>query len=268
MVAGTDTATLALAEIDRLRAAIKRKKTKQVWANDERALAKATASAWFNAHRQSFPAALSSTSLERVNALYREILDASDRATARAVYNSLLKQLREAIIELRRDGLAITDAGPHSSDLAPDFSPLIGDPQMQEILKDRWRECVQCIEAQAPLAATVMMGGLLETLLLGRINRETNRSPIFTAKCAPRDKTAKTLPLTSWGLKDYIGVAHELKWITVSAKEVADVLRDFRNYIHPHKQHTHGVRLSTEDATLLWGISKSVAVQVLKSCSP
>jgi hypothetical protein len=137
---------------------------------------------------------------------------------------------------------------------------------MRGILGERWKECVRCVEANAPLAATVMMGGLLETLLLGRINRESNQAPIHTAKAAPKDRSGKTLQLREWGLKDYIAVAHELKWITVSAREVAGVLRDFRNYIHPHKQHMHGVNLSRDDAALLWGVSKSIAVQVLKSC--
>jgi hypothetical protein len=139
---------------------------------------------------------------------------------------------------------------------------------MQAILTERWRECIRCIDADAPLAATVMMGGLLETLLLGRINRETNPAPIFKAKAAPKDKAGSTLKLRDWGLADFISVAHELGWITVSAKEVAQVLRDFRNYIHPDKQHRHGVTLTDDDASLFWGVSKSISVQVLKSCAP
>ena len=75
------------------------------------------------------------------------------------------------------------------------------------------------------MAATVMMGGLLEGLLLARVNKEPNQQHIFTAKNSPKDrKTGNPLPLKDWGLKDYIDVAHELKWITVSAKDVGVVL--------------------------------------------
>jgi hypothetical protein len=169
---------------------------------------------------------------------------------------------------LRSDALSVASTSATTTDQVPDFGPFTADAKMQEILRERWQECVRCIEGQAPLAATVMMGGLLETLLLGRINREAKRAPIFTAASAPRDKAGKTLMLQDWGLKDYISVAHELKWITVSAKQVAEVLRDFRNYIHPHKQHMHNVRLTGEDAALLWNVSKSISVQVLKSCTP
>jgi hypothetical protein len=59
-------------------------------------------------------------------------------------------------------------------------------------------------------------------------------------------------------------VAHELGWITVSAKDVGAVLRDYRNYIHPQKQLSHGVQLTPEDATLFWEISKSISRQIVR----
>ena len=190
------------------------------------------------------------------------------RRNTQSTYVSKLKTLRTTLIELRSSALTITTAAIPTTDQPPDFSPLIADMQMREIVQDRWRECVRCIEGDVPLAATVMMGGLLETLLLGRINRETNQGSIYKAASAPKDKAGKTRHMSEWGLKDYISVAHELKWITISAKEVAEVLRDFRNYIHPHKQHSHCVKLSRDDATLFWGISKNISLQVLKSCTP
>lgn len=267
MSAVADTVSAAMNDVDRLRNFLKKSRTKQVRTQEERTLANATASAWFNGHRNRFPATMGDM-LTPAHELYREILNASDRATARSTYVSKLKALRTTLIELRSATLTITAAAMPTTDQPPDFSPLIADIQMREILQDRWRECVRCIEGDAPLAATVMMGGLLETLLLGRINRETNQAPIHKAASAPRDKAGKTRSLGEWGLRDYISVAHELEWITISAKEVAEVLRDFRNYIHPHKQHSHGVKLSKDDATLLWGVSKSISLQVLKSCTP
>ena len=135
---------------------------------------------------------------------------------------------------------------------------------MQEILKRRWIECTACLDAGVPLAATVMMGGLLEGLLLARINQESNQTPIFTAKSAPKDKkTGNPLPLRDWGLSNFISVAHELKWISESAKDVGVVLRDYRNYIHPQKELSHGVDLSPDDALILWGVTKSISIQLL-----
>jgi hypothetical protein len=137
---------------------------------------------------------------------------------------------------------------------------------MQQILKRRWEEVQVCVIGKANLAATVMMGGLLESLLLARINGSPAKAAVFTATAAPRDKkTGKTLPLPDWKLIHMVEVAHELKWITKSAKDVGNVLRDFRNYIHPQKEFTDGVMISSDDASMFWEVTKSITRQVLGS---
>jgi hypothetical protein len=263
-----DAIELALGEVDRLRKLIKKKSTPQVWALDERASAKATALAWFNAHRPNVNLAVASASLQHADSCYRTLLEASDRATSRKTYDSLLKDLRAALIALRSEGIGQPAKTTATSDHAPSFAPLISDPNMQTILSDRWNECIACISVNAALSATVMMGGLLEALLLARVNRESNKAPIFQAKGAPKDKNGQPRQLTEWALKNYIDVGHELGWITVSAKDVGEVLRDYRNYVHPFKQLSHGVRLSTDDALLLWEVSKAITRQVIKSANP
>jgi hypothetical protein len=115
------------------------------------------------------------------------------------------------------------------------------------------------------MAAAVMMGGLLEGLLLARINRESNQQPVFTANGAPKDrKTGNPLLLKDWGLKNYIDVAHELRWISESAKDAGVVLRDYRNFIHPQKELSHGIVLKSDDASILWEVAKSISKQLLK----
>jgi hypothetical protein len=110
-----------------------------------------------------------------------------------------------------------------------------------------------------------MMGGLLESLLLARINNSPDRSAVLTARGAPRDKAEKTVPLSEWKLVNMVEVAHELRWITKSAKDVGDVLRDFRNYIHPHKEYTDGIAILEEDAVMFWEVTKAVTRQLLNS---
>jgi len=122
-----------------------------------------------------------------------------------------------------------------------------------------------CLDGGASLAATVMMGGLLEGLFLARLNRMPNRAPAFKAKSAPRDKANKILLLKDWTLKDYIAVAHELGWITQSAKDVGVVLRDYRNFIHPHKEYSHGVTITPDDTAVLWTVFRSIVVQLLRA---
>jgi hypothetical protein len=103
------------------------------------------------------------------------------------------------------------------------------------------------------------MGGLLESLFLARINREPNQAAVFTATAAPRNtKTGQTLPLKEWGLKDYIAVARELRWIPQSVKDVGEIVRDYRNYIHPQKELSHQIDLTIADAQMFWQVSKAI----------
>ena len=96
-----------------------------------------------------------------------------------------------------------------------------------------------------------MMGGLLEGLFLVRIERLVDKSPVFTANTAPKDRAGKTLDLKEWMLSNYIDVAHELNWISDTYRDVGEILRDYRNYIHPHKEHRHKKKISPADSKVL-----------------
>lgn len=264
MATPTETVSAALAEADRLRKALKKNRGAQVRNRDDLDLVKATVQTWFNTHRKVF--SRESPTLSSADEIYKSLLAASDRATSLAAYDKQLKALRGVLISLR-DSVVGAPSASDISDSPPDFSPL-ANADMQAVLVGRWDECIRCVAASAPMAATVMMGGLLETLLLARINRENDKAPVFTARAAPRDRAGKTLAISDWGLKDFIGVCHELGWISVSASAVAAVLRDFRNYIHPHKQLSHAVHLNDDDAIVFWDVSKTITRQLLKNCPP
>jgi len=255
----------AITEASRLEKVLKAGRPRvQVTLLDERATAKATALAWFD-HKKSILSEMSGADTVLIDDCYKQILEASERAGARNKYLAKVKTIKEGLIRLRTDCAATPISAAPTADVAPNFAPLISDAAMQKILNARWTECVKCIAADLPLSATVMMGGLLEALLLSRINRETDKKSIFTAKTAPKDRSGKTKPLSEWMLKDFIEIVHELGWISVSAKDVGAVLRDYRNYIHPQKQLSHGVHLTPDDAKLFWEISKSMTRQVIAS---
>jgi hypothetical protein len=252
----------AIKEAERIRSVTRKKSLPQV-RGSERDIIRATALTWFQTHRPKLVGICSVVDLRPVDEMYQRIVEASHKSAARSSYVDTLKDISDSLIQLR-SGNVVKLAAAATTDAPPDFSKLISDSAMQAILEKRWTECTVCISYGAPLAATVMIGGLLEGLLLARVNRETNLAPIFTAGAAPRDKQNKTLPLKDWTLQNYIGVAHELKWITVAARDVGVVLRDYRNYIHPQKELSHGVSLTTSDAMILWEIGKSISRQLLK----
>jgi hypothetical protein len=267
---GQGTIEAAVGDVDGLRNILKREKGKQVRSDNERQIIKAIALAWFRRHRPATVAILGDDRVADIDGIYRELIKASGRATTRAKYLDSLKQLRKRLGVLQaEDVITLTAPAPaaqlptRTSDSAPQFAPLISDQNMQAILTQRWKECIICVNSGAPLAATVMMGGLVEGLLLARINQLPNMAPVFTATSAPRDKAGKTLILKEWTLKNYIDVAHELKWITMTAKDIGEVMRDYRNYIHPQKELSHGISLAEGDAQMLWEIAKTMILQIL-----
>lgn len=252
----------AIEEAERIRSVTRRKSLPQV-RGLERDVIRATALTWFKSHRPKLVTICSAADLQPIDEMYQRIVEASHKSAARSGYVDTLKEIHDGLVQLR-SGNVVKLAAPSTTDAPPDFAKLVSNAAMKVILERRWTECVICISYGAPLAATVMIGGLLEGLLLARINRENNKAPIFTAAAAPKDRLGKTLLLKDWTLQDYIGVAHELKWITVAAKDVGVVLRDYRNYIHPQKELSHGVALTTDDAVVLWEIGKTISRQLLK----
>src|SRR5262249_25461958 len=146
----------------------------------------------------------------------------------------LLATLKEELVALRTrllkgDGVATAEA-PASSAL-PNFSALIGDADMLAILVRRWRETEACLAVNAFLAATVMMGALLEAMLLARINAHESKhgslAAVYRCATAPKDKAGKPLKVKDWKLVNLIDIAHEMNWIAKAAKDVGGVLRDF-----------------------------------------
>jgi hypothetical protein len=254
-----------IVQLERARTRTKRGGSKQVRKADEIDYLKSLSYAWFNSSRQQLGELATNGSVDAVDEAFRTVLDATAGFAARSTYINALSQAKKALVIARTAAL-----GPAQSkvpEIAPDFSALASDTEMRKILGRRWGECQACLKADAHLAATVMMGGLLETLLLSRINLALSKTQIFTSLSAPRDKAGRTLPLSGWKLIDMVEVAHELEWITKSAKDVGNVLRDFRNYIHPHKEHTDGILITAEDAEMFWEVCKAISRQVLRSAA-
>jgi hypothetical protein len=255
----------AISDSERLRRILKKDQSNQVRSLEQRGLAKATASAWFASYRAQISQAAAEGSLDTIDACYQIILENSDRSGARTKYIKLLSDLKHNLIKLRTQ-LISAPIGITTSDQYPDFSPLVSDVEMQRVLISRWDECLLCLDAKAALAATVMMGGLLEALLLARVNRQADKTALFTAKATPKNaKTSSPKPLGEWMLNDFIQVLSELRWITVSATAVGAVLRDYRNFIHPQKQLTHNLHLQPADAELFWEVTKNIVRQVISS---
>jgi hypothetical protein len=255
--------TQALDELARARANVNRVKNKQVHGAEDRLLLRATADAWFHTHRKAVLKHSDPELLARVDGSYHVILSGADRHTAKQKYLGAMKTAKDALIELRKH-LVVVNV---SADAAPKFAPLSTDADMQAILERRWIECPKCVEVKAHLAATVMMGGLLEALFVARVQQLSDKSLLFKQPSTPM-KQGKAMPLAEWMLRSYIEVGHDLGWITRSARDLAGVLGEYRNYVHPEKERRHKVTLKEDDSEILWGVTKNLVSQLLNSAKP
>lgn len=260
----------AIREVSKARSLVSKIKGKQVSGVDAIASLKATALSWFRTHRPVVIAGGCNLDLAAIDEHYTTILNSTAKYAARQTYLDALKHAKIALVAMRAAALTApaTPAVGNTDDLAPDFSPLAGNQEMRDILTRRWHECCKCVKADAHLAAIVMMGGLLEALFVARANKMPEKGPLVNAASAPKDKnTGKTLNYQEWMLDSYIKVAHELQWITESAKDVADILKEYRNYIHPEKERRHGVVLAFNDSSMFWQVTKALVRQLLMSAT-
>lgn len=253
----------ALEEIDRLRKLLGRSRGKQIRNSEHRDRLKATAMAWFRTWRPAVGTSVPDDLIAKIDHPFQAILDATDRNAAKATYEYAFTEAKTALLAGRKAYLSKLPTAP-STETPPDFSPLASDLTMRGILERRWVECSRCLVANAPLAGTVMMGGLLEALFVARANKLSDKAPLFKSPHVPIDgKTKKPLDLRQWTLGPYIDVGRDMSWISSSAKDVATVLRDYRNYIHPEKERSHGITLSQDDARMLWEVTKTLCRELL-----
>jgi hypothetical protein len=254
----------AIVAIDKLYRALAKGGSQQVKASQERLNIKAIVHAWFDSFRPTLNHPTSGILLEPVVKLYRDLLDFSDRSTSRSRYRSHLKTLKAELMRFRSQAIILITSGQIPLRQKPDFSKLVLDKGLLSIIDRRWDETFNCIEG-APLAATVMIGGLLEAILLSRIKREQNKGLIFKLKSAPKDKAGKAKNVQEWTLANYIDVCYELGWIRKPIKDIGVVLRDYRNLIHPREELKQKIHLNSDDAKMYWAVFSTMADQIVSS---
>src|SRR6185312_3081081 len=97
---------------------------------------------------------------------------------------------------------------------------------------------------------------------VSRANKMRDKTLLTQAAGAPKDRvTGRTVNYQEWMLDSYIKVGFELRWITESAKDVADILKEYRNFIHPAKELRYGVTLDLNDSSMFWQVTKALARQ-------
>lgn len=261
-----DTIDDTLGSLDNLKKLLIKKKVLFVSSSSEVNLVKATAYAWLRTSRCKFDGLPKVLDISIIDDYYCNLLSLSDKRAKRSAYKTLIAKLRNALISFRSELIKITVSDEVIVGVSemPDFSTLISSAEMIAILERRWKEIEKCIKCEAPLSATVMMGGLLESILITVVNTIKDKTSLFQQKATPLiSGTKKPKPLAEWMLKDYIDVFCQIKILSSPTAEISRVIRDYRNYIHPEKELRAGESIDMEDAKLFWATTTSLISQIL-----
>src|SRR5689334_8136071 len=129
----------AIQAASKLKKFLSRRKSRQVTSVDECSMIKATAQAWFKAHRAGASGALPAENLRELDGSYRNLLESSERHATRVGYGIELKLLHKRLVKARSSVIAVeADRVEVGAMAPPDFAKLIPDPAMQTIISRRW----------------------------------------------------------------------------------------------------------------------------------
>lgn len=112
----------------------------------------------------------------------------------------------------------------------------IVDTELRRIIKRDYQELrVKLFPSGAWKSTVVLAGSILEAILFDTLSEATNIASANASAKAPRKKGP--LPEGRWTLEELILVAEDIKKLPAQhVKSIDQVLRDYRNFVHPKKE--------------------------------
>jgi hypothetical protein len=120
------------------------------------------------------------------------------------------------------------------------ISQVITDPSLAAVAQQRLNEARTCHEAGAYMAAIIMLGSLLEGVLVAATSDRLPGSP-------PKS-------LDHMALEQLINLAHQQGWIQVDVRMGSDLIRRYRNLVHPRAQLRMGDPPDADTLDICWPI--------------
>jgi hypothetical protein len=102
------------------------------------------------------------------------------------------------------------------------MAEVLANPAFAAVAQQRLDEARICHTNRAYIATIIMLGSLLEGILVGTATDRLSGPP-------PR-------PLDRIGLHDLINLAHREGWIEIDVQKGSDLIRTYRNLVHPLAQ--------------------------------
>ena len=102
------------------------------------------------------------------------------------------------------------------------MADVVSDPALAAIAQQRLDEARLCHTTGAHMATIIMLGSLLEGILDGAAAERLGEKP--------------SPPLDRMGLQELLDLAHRKGWIEIDVHKGSEVVRAYRNLVHPRAQ--------------------------------
>jgi len=177
------------------------------------------------------------------------LADPREYMAEKAAYQETLRRLDEV---LRPEGLRIArdvygrpefadaDAGIMRVELKVSMDQVVSDPALATVIQQRLDEARLCHNCGAYIATVIMLGSLLEGVLVSAVGERLTGPP-------PRS-------LDRMGLQELIQLAHREGWIQVDVKMGSELIRSYRNLVHPRAQVRMGAPPDSDTVDICWPI--------------
>jgi hypothetical protein len=172
-------------------------------------------------------------------------------------YHATLKRLNEILVldgrRIREEGgqpaLVRCEAGFEDEvrqqlprvQLKVSVTEVVSDPELAATVQLRLDEARICYGHGAYTSAVIMLGSLLEGVLAHAA--EVRVASVRMPK-----------PLQKMGLNDFVDFAYKNKWIEHDAKIASDLVRHYRNLVHPLAEKRNGHSPNRDTLDMCWPV--------------
>lgn len=134
----------------------------------------------------------------------------------------------------------------------------VTDPGLRAMVERDYKELSQVLLPGGAWKSTVVLAGsILEAILFNLLEGDpTRKSKALASPEAPRGRGGNVKPLNgeNWRLQDLIKVSTEICLLPAARADTFDqVLRDYRNFIHPNKEKRAGHPCTEAEALVAKG---------------
>ncbi|MFF0623806.1 hypothetical protein [Streptomyces sp. NPDC004296] len=126
-------------------------------------------------------------------------------------------------------------------ELKVSVTEVVSDPALAATVQLRLDEARTCYEHGAYTSAVIMLGSLLEGVLAHAAH--VRAAGVRTPK-----------PLGKMGLNDFVDFAYQNKWIEHDAKLASELVRHYRNLVHPLAEKRTGHSPNRDTLDMCWPV--------------